>query len=284
MIVSTKKLYEKAKAGGYAVGAFNVSTLEAIKGILDAATLLNAPVIIETSEKEMRYVDAEVVAETVRALAEDLPIPVAIHLDHGQNLESVKEAITAGYTSVHIDASALSYEENLKVTSEVVDYAHKRDITVEGELGHVGGSSEIHDKKSNMDKSTYTDPEQAANFVHDTGIDVLASSIGNIHGVYENEPQLDFEILTKIGQIGVPLALHGGSGIPEDQIKKAISLGVTKVNVNTELRQAYTESLREELAENPSEIVPYKYLPEEIEAVKKVVMEKIKMFGSIGKA
>lgn len=135
-----------------------------------------------------------------------------------------------------------------------------------------------------MEKSTYTDPEQAAVFVRESGIDVLASSIGNIHGIYENEPELDFERLDRLGDIGVPLSLHGGSGIPEIQIKRAISLGVTKINVNTELRQAYTETLHHQLDAHPEEIVPYKYLPEEIEAVKKVVLEKIKMFGSAGMA
>lgn len=284
MIVTTKRLYEKARAGGYAIGAFNVSTLEAIKGVLDAAIELDSPVIIETSEKEMKYVGAELVADAVRDLAENLSISVAIHLDHGQSMESVKEAIDAGYTSIHLDGSVLGYAENVKLTREAVEYAHARNVTVEGELGHVGGASEIHDERAKLEKSTYTDPTQAAVFVHETGIDILASSIGNIHGIYENEPELDFERLARIGQIGVPLSLHGGSGIPEVQIKRAIALGITKVNVNTELRQAYTESLHKELDEHPEEIVPYKYLPAEIEAVKKVVLEKIKMFGSVGRA
>lgn len=284
MIVSPEKLFEKARAGGYAIGAFNVSTLEAIRGVLDAAVALDSPVIIETSEKEMHYVGAELVADAVRDLAADLQIPVIIHLDHGQSLTSAKEAIAAGYTSIHIDASALAYAENVKLTREVVEYAHEHHIFVEGELGHIGGASEIHDESATVDISTYTDPVQAAAFVHETGIDVLASSIGNIHGIYENEPELDFDRLEKIGKIGIPLSLHGGSGIPEKQIKRAISLGITKVNVNTELRQAYTETLHTELDAHPEEIVPYKYLPGEIEAVKKVVMKKIKMFGSEGKA
>jgi fructose-bisphosphate aldolase class II len=284
MIVTTGELYKKAKNGGYAIGAFNISTLEAIKGVLDAAVELKSPVIIETSEKEMHYVGATLVADAVRDLAMDLPIPVAIHLDHGQGLESVKEAIAAGYTSVHMDGSALSYKENLAITKEVVVYAHSKNITVEGELGHVGGASEVHDENAKIEKSTYTDPTQAAIFVHETGIDVLASSIGNIHGIYENEPELDFDRLEKIGKIGIPLSLHGGSGIPEAQVKRAISLGIMKVNVNTELRAAYTNTLHQELDANPDEIVPYKYLPQEIEAVKRVVMDKIKMFGSAGKA
>ena len=284
MIVTTKKLFEKARAEGYAIGAFNVSTIEAIKGVLDAARELHSPVIIETSEKEMKYVGASLIADVVKDLAVDLDIPVVIHLDHGQNMDSVREAIDAGYTSVHIDASALDYKDNLSLTLEATKYAHSRDITVEGELGHVGGTSEIHDKKTKMEKTTYTDPTQAAVFVHETGIDVLASSIGNIHGIYENEPTLDFERLEKIGKIGVPLSLHGGSGIPEKQIQRAISLGITKINVNTEIRQAYTNTLHKELDEHPDEIVPYKYLPEEIEAVKKVVMKKMLMFGSANKA
>lgn len=284
MIVTTKKLFEKAKQGGYAIGAFNVSTLEAIKGVLDAAVELESPVIIETSEKEMRYVGATLVADVVRDLAADLDIPVAIHLDHGQSMESVKEAIDAGYTSIHLDGSALEYADNVKLTKEATEYAHAKHLTVEGELGHVGGASETHKEEAKMDASTYTDPEQAATFVQDTGIDVLASSIGNIHGIYENEPELDFARLAKIGQIGIPLSLHGGSGIPENQIKKAISLGITKINVNTELRQAYTDTLHAELDAHPDEIVPYKYLPEEIEAVKNVVLDKIRMFGSEGKA
>jgi fructose-bisphosphate aldolase class II len=284
MIVTTRKLYEQARAGGYAIGAFNVSTLEAIKGVLDAAIELKSPVIIETSEKEMKYMGAELVVSVLHDLAGDLEIPVAIHLDHGQGLESVKEAIGAGYTSVHIDASALTYDQNLILTRNVAEYAHDKNITVEGELGHIGGASEVHEKNAKIEKSTYTDPDKAAVFVKKTGIDILASSIGNIHGIYKNEPSLDFDRLEKIGLIGIPLSLHGGSGIPERQIKHAISLGVTKVNVNTELRQAYTETLRRELDDHPEEIVPYKYLPEEIEAIKNVVIGKIKMFGSAGKA
>lgn len=284
MIVTSKELYLKAKKGGYAVGAFNVSTPEAIRGVLAAATELNAPVVIETSEGEMNYMGANVVADIVRDLAECLPIPVAIHLDHGQSLQTVKDVIDDGYTSVHIDASALSYDENLALTKSVVEYAHAKGITVEGELGHVGGASEVHDESAVMEKSTYTDPIKAAEFVKETGIDVLASSIGNIHGIYENEPALDFVRLEKIGQIGIPLSLHGGSGIPEEQVKRAISLGIAKVNVNTELRMAYTNTLHAELDEHPDEIVPYKYLPKEIQAIKEVVKKKITMFGSAGKA
>jgi ketose-bisphosphate aldolase len=285
MIVTSGELFKKARDGGYAVGSFNVSTLEAIKAIIEAAKELKSPVMIETSPGELNYMGAENVADIVRNLAEDLEIPVAIHLDHGQSVEQVKLAIDSGYTSVHIDASSYDFEKNVQMTTEAVSYAHKNGITIEGELGHIPGASESHEGETvQIDSDTLTDPKMAKEFVKETGIDILASSIGNIHGVYENEPQLDFDRLEEISKIGVPLSLHGGSGIPEDQIKKAISLGVTKINVNTELRIAFTESLRRELAENPDEVVPYKYLPEEIEAVKAVVKEKIKMFGSANKA
>lgn len=285
MIVTSGQLYKKARENGYAVGSFNVSTLEAIKAIIAAAEELSSPVMIETSPGELNYMGPENVADIVRNIAEDSKIPVAIHLDHGQNVDQVKLAIESGYTSVHIDASSYDYDKNVQMTSEAVNFAHENGITIEGELGHIPGASESHEGETvKIDNETLTDPIKAKEFVKATGIDILASSVGNIHGVYENEPQLDFERLAEIAKIGVPLSLHGGSGIPEDQIKKAISLGVTKINVNTELRIAFTESLRHELAENPNEVVPYKYLPEEIEAVKRVVIEKIKMFGSENKA
>lgn len=284
MLTTTLELYKKAKEGGYAVGAFNTSNVEVIKAILAAASGLNAPVVIETSEKEMNFLGAKIAADVVRDLASEIDIPVGLHLDHGQGLEGVQTAVEAGYTSVHIDASALGYKENVDLTKKVVEYAHEKGITVEGELGHVGGASEVHDESAEIEKSTYTDPVQAAKYVAETGVDVLASSIGNIHGIYENEPELDFDRLGKIGEIGIPLSLHGGSGIPKEQVEKAISLGICKVNVNTELRMAFTNTLRRELEKNPEEIVPYKYLPEEIQAVKEIVEEKIRLFGSTNRA
>jgi fructose-bisphosphate aldolase class II len=284
MIVSSLELYKKAKSEGYAVGAFNTSTIEVTKAIISAAEEMNAPVVIETSSKEMSFLDAKVLVDVITDLAKDLSIPVAIHLDHGQNLSEVEEAIAAGYTSVHIDASASPYEKNLAVTKAVVEYAHSKGIPVEGELGHVGGASEKHDESFKIDQSTLTDPVKAAEFVKATEIDVLASAIGNVHGIYEDEPELDFNRLAEISKLNIPLSLHGGSGIPAEQIKKAIELGICKINVNTELRMAFTGSLRKELAENPEEVVPYKYLPEEIAAVKEVVEQKIRLFGSINKA
>jgi len=284
MLVSTKELYLKAQKEGYAVGAFNVSTLEAIKAIIKAAIRLKSPIVIETSEKEMNFIEPALVFDIVRELGDKLSIPIGLHLDHGKSLERVKEAIQAGYTSVHLDGSKLSFAENVSLTKEVVDFAKSKHITVEGELGQIPGSSEQHAEKITIEKDTLTDPDEAKKFVVETNIDILAVSLGNIHGVYSSEPNLDFTRLSQLKEIGLPMSLHGGSGIPEEQVRRAISLGITKVNVNTELRMAYTNTLRAELDENPDEIVPYEFLPEEIEAIEDVVEQKIKLFGSEGKA
>lgn len=283
MLVTTKELYLEARKKGYAVGAFNVSTLEAIKAVINAAMKLRSPVIIETSEKEMAFLEPTLVFDIVKELAENLRIPVGLHLDHGKSIDSVRQAIGSGYTSIHLDGSSLPYEDNVKLTQEAVSLAHARELTVEGELGHIAGSSEKHEENIKIDQAMLTDPMLAKKFVKETGIDILAVSIGNIHGVYGNEPKLDLARLQEIKEIGLPMSLHGGSGIPEEQIRRAITLGITKINVNTELREAYTNTLRSELAEDPDEIVPYEYLPEEIEAIEDVVEQKIRMFGSENK-
>lgn len=284
MLVTTKDLYLNAKKDNYAVGAFNVSTLEAIKAVINAAMKLKSPIVIETSEKEMAFLDPALVFDIVKELAENLRIQVGLHLDHGKSIDTVKQAIAAGYTSIHIDGSSLSYEDNVRLTQEAVSLAHAKNITVEGELGHIAGSSEKHDEKITINQDMLTDPGLAKKFVKETGVDILAVSIGNIHGVYTSGPKLDFVRLQELKEIGLPMSLHGGSGITEDQVKRAIGLGITKINVNTELREAYTDTLRTELAEDLDEIVPYEYLPEEIEAIEDVVERKIRMFGSENRA
>ncbi|MCL5093639.1 MAG: class II fructose-bisphosphate aldolase [Patescibacteria group bacterium] len=282
-VVSSKKILEEALRGGYAVGAFNTSTLEATKAIINAAAKLASPVIIETSEGEFNFLDSNIIFDQVKDLSDEYGVTVALHLDHGKSLETVKKAVEARYTSVHIDASNLSYQENIELTQKVAEFAHKKNISVEGELGHISGSSEKHSEKIEINLSNLTDPGLAKEFVKETGIDILAVSIGNIHGVYTNPPELDLGRLERISKVKIPLSLHGGSGIPENQIKMAVKLGIAKVNVNTELRMAYAGELREELKAHPKEIVPYKILPEVIEEIEKVVENKIKLFGSEGK-
>jgi fructose-bisphosphate aldolase class II len=285
MLVTAQELFKKAKKGGYAIGAFNTSNLEITKAIIAAAEKAKSPVIIETSEGEMGALTPEVAAAEIATLAKKAKVPIVLHLDHGKSLESVKTAVEAGYTSVHLDGSSLPYNENVKLTRVATKLAHSHGLTIEGEVGHIAGSSEAHAHKIEIEKENLTSPSEAAKFVKETGVDVLAVSIGNIHGVYSNPPQLDFERFAEIATKAKSyFSLHGGSGIPKNQIKKAIKLGISKVNVNTELRMAFHQGILHEFEVNPNEVVPYKYLPAGGEAVEKVVLEKIRLFGSAGKA
>jgi fructose-bisphosphate aldolase, class II len=285
MLVTSKELYAKAREGKYAIGAFNTSMLEVSRAIIMAAQELKAPVIIETSEGEIDFLTPEIAAAEVKALAEQVDVPVVLHVDHGKHYELIEKAIRSGYTSVHVDGSSLPYEENAELTKHVVELAHRNNLLVEGEIGHIAGASEAHDQEIKIPRDTLTEPDEARRFVKETGVDVLAVAIGNIHGVYKNTPNLDFLRLKRIAAgVDTYFSLHGGSGIPEVQIKKAISLGITKINVSTELRLAFYYGLAKEFAENPNNVVPYKYLPQASEAVKKVVEAKIRMFGSAGRA
>lgn len=285
MLVSPLELYAKAKRSGYAIGAFNTSDLNITKAIIEAAEELNAPVIIETSEGEIGFLTPEVSAAEVISLAKKAKVPVVLHLDHGKKLETVEAAIKGGYTSVHFDGSDLPLTENLEKTEQVVRIAHPKNIAVEAEIGHVAGGSELHKECIKISPDTLTDPEEALAFARATKVDVLAVAIGNIHGMYSCPPKLDFERFEKITKkVKTYFSLHGGSGIPAAQVKKAIIMGVVKVNVNTELRLAFHQGLLHEFDVNPDEVIPYKYLPAGTEAVKKVVMQKIRMFGSEGRA
>lgn len=284
-LVNPINLYKKAKRGGYAIGAFNTSNVEITRAIIATAERLNSPVIIETSEGEAEHQGYEVVAAEVKAMAKEAKVPVVLHLDHGKSFESISSAIRAGYTSVHIDGSDYSLEENTKITRAVAELAHNNDVAVEGEIGHVAGTSSGHKTGITLDVRDLTDPEEAETFAKKTKIDTLAVAIGNIHGIYNEPPQLDFERFAEItARVKKYFSLHGGSGIPKSQIQKAIEMGIVKVNVNTELRLAFKEGLLHEFDLRPDEVVPYKYLPAGAEAVAKVVEGKIRLFGSEGKA
>jgi fructose-bisphosphate aldolase class II len=281
MIVPAIDLLKKAKEGKYAIGAFNTSTLEITKGILHAAEELKTPVIIETSEGEANFEGYQVFVDIVRDIAMNMSVDIAINLDHGKSLESVKYAIDSGYSSVHIDCSKLDLATNTELTKKVVELAHAHKVSVEGEIGYIGGSSEVHEGEQPKEEVVLTDPKEASEYVEATGVDIFAGSYGNVHGIYKNEPKLDIERIKQISQMsGIPLSLHGGSGIPEDQIKAAIEAGVCKINVNTEIRKAYRESLDKSLRGKNAEIVPYKYLPEVVNAVKEVVKKKITLFST----
>jgi fructose-bisphosphate aldolase class II len=283
-LVSMKEMLIKAKAEGYAVGQFNLNNLEFTQAILQAAQAENSPVILGVSEGAARYMSGfKTVVKMVEGLMEDLKItvPVAIHLDHGSSFDKCKEAIDAGFTSVMIDASHHPFEENIEITSKVVDYAHSKNVSVEAELGTVGGQED----DVVADGVIYADPKECEELVKRTGIDCLAPALGSVHGPYKGEPNLGFAEMEEIGNItGLPLVLHGGTGIPLKDIQKSVSLGTAKINVNTENQIASAKAVRETLAALTEEYDPRKYLGPAREAIKTTVIGKIREFGSSGKA
>ncbi|MEM1563598.1 MAG: class II fructose-1,6-bisphosphate aldolase [Candidatus Bathyarchaeia archaeon] len=305
MLVTSKELLEKAQRGAYAVGAFNIQNLESLLAVVEAAVEEKSPVIVAITPSAIKYGGLNYLARLVKTAAETIPIPMSLHLDHGEDVETVKKCLEAGFTSVMIDGSHLPFEENIALTKHVVDLAHEKGISVEGELGRLTG---VEEKKVEEREAVLTDPREAEEFVKRTGVDALAVSIGTSHGAYKfkGEPQLDFERLKRIRErVEVPLVLHGASsvpqwiiekaikfgaelagakGIPEEHIKKAISLGITKINIDTDLRLAFTATIREVLANSPKEFDPRKILGPAKEAMKEVIKAKMRLFGSSGKA
>jgi fructose-bisphosphate aldolase class II len=283
-LVSMTEMLKKAKAERYAVGQFNLNNLEFTQAILQAAQEENSPVILGVSEGAARYMSGfKTIVKMVEGLMEDLKItvPVAIHLDHGSSFDKCKEAIDAGFTSVMIDASHHPYEENIEITSKVVEYAHSKGVSVEAELGTVGGQED----DVIAEGIKYADPKECEDLVKRTGIDCLAPALGSVHGPYKGEPKLGFKEMEEIRDItGMPLVLHGGTGIPTKDIQQAVSLGTAKINVNTENQIASAKVVREVLAAKPNEYDPRKYLGPARDAIKATVIGKIREFGSSNKA
>jgi len=282
-LVSMKDMLNKAKAEGYAVGQFNLNNLEFTQAILMAAEAEKSPVILGVSEGAARYMSGfKTVVKMVEGLMEDLnvTVPVAIHLDHGSSFEKCKEAIDAGFTSVMIDASHHPFEENVEITKKVVDYAHSKGVSVEAELGTVGGQED--DVSGSI---IYANAEECVELVKRTGIDCLAPALGSVHGPYKGEPNLGFKEMEEIGNLtGMPLVLHGGTGIPTKDIQRSVSLGTAKINVNTENQIESARTVREVLAAKPNEYDPRKYLGPARDAIKETVIGKMREFGSAGKA
>ena len=278
-----KDMLDKAKAEKYAVGQFNINNLEFTQAILQAAQAENSPVILGVSEGAGKYMGGFVaVVHMVKGLIEsyNITVPVAIHLDHGSSFENCKAAIDAGFTSVMIDASHHSFEENVQITKEVVEYAHAKGVSVEAELGTVGGEED-----GVTGGIIYADPAECKAMVEQTAIDCLAPALGSVHGPYKGEPKLGFAEMEQIGnETGMPLVLHGGTGIPDEQIQRAISLGTAKINVNTENQIAATKAVREVLNNDPNVYDPRKYLIPAREAIKETVIGKMRVFGSSQKA
>ena len=283
MLENTKKMLEKAKTERYAVPHFNINNLEWTRFILETCEIEKSPVILGVSEGAKKYmVGFSTVTEMVKAMVKELniTIPVALHLDHGSSVESCKEAIDAGFTSVMIDASKYCVEENVKMTREVVMYAHERNVTVEAEIGHVGGEED-----GVADELAYAKVEDAVRLAKETGIDSLAPALGSVHGIYKGEPKLDFERMKKIQDLtNLPLVLHGGSGIPDELIKQSVICGICKLNINTDLQLVWAKDVRKFLNENQTVYDPRKIIKSGEQAIKDKVKEKIYLLNSNGRA
>src|SRR5574344_366673 len=277
-LVSMTEMLNKAKEGKYAVGQFNINNLEWTQAVLQAAQENNSPIILGVSEGAGKYMGgAKVVAAMVNALMEtmDITVPVALHLDHGSTVESAKHYIDAGFTSVMFDHSHFPIDENIEMTKELVEYAHSKGVSVEAEVGTVGG---VEDGVTGGVK--YADLEECKRMVSEAKIDALAAALGSVHGTYDGEPVLGFDEMQAISDAtGTPLVLHGGSGIPDYQIKKAIERGHAKINVNTELQQQWTKAVREKLNSDDKVYDPRKVIAPGKEAIVKTTKETMDMFG-----
>lgn len=279
--VNAKELLIKADKEGYAVGAFNVENMEMVMAVVKAAEEMNAPAILQTTPSTVKYAGLPMYYANVKAAAENASVPIALHLDHGSSFELAMQALRCGYTSIMIDGSQKSFEENVAISKMVVDACSPSGIPVEAELGKVGG------KEDDMECDTpgYTEPQDAMEFVKKTGISSLAVAIGTAHGIYKGEPKLDLERLSEIRKlVSIPLVLHGASGVPDETVKECIRRGISKVNFATELRIAYSDGVKKYLEENPKVFDPKKYGVVGMECVTKVVKEKIEICGSKNKA
>lgn len=288
MLVHIKEIISKAQKGGYAIPAFNTFNLETTLAIVKGASNKKSPVIIQISETTIEYAGLKPITHIMETIAknEAIKIPVALHLDHGKSFHSVAECIQAGFSSIHLDASEIPYDENVALTKQGAEYAHKHGVWAQGELGTIIGKKDFIQGKLEEDLSKYmTDPEQAKKFVRETNIDTLAPSVGAMHGLFKGQEKINFEILKKLHEkIKIPLVLHGASGVPDEDIKQVVKNGVVVINIDTRLRVAFTQTLRESLMSNVHEIDPRKIFIPCMDAVQKAVEEKIEIFGSKNKA
>jgi len=305
MLVTNKDLMVPARKNGYAVGAFNVQNLESMQAVAEAAVEEKSPAILQITPSVIKYAGLPYISGLVKTAAQLSPVPLAMHLDHGEDFDTAAKCVEAGFTSVMIDGSFLKFEENVAMTKRVVTIAHPKGVSVEAELGKLAG---VEERSVEEKEAILTDPRTAVEFVEKTGVDTLAVAIGTSHGAYKfkSESKLDIERLRTISQkIGIPLVLHGASsvpqwlvkkatkygaslggakGIPEEELKKAIGFGIAKINIDTDLRLAFTATVREVLANSPKEFDPRKILGPAKEAMKEVAKSKMRLFGSSGRA
>lgn len=306
-LVTSKEMFKKAYEGGYAIGAFNVNNMEIIQGITEAAMEEKAPLILQVSAGARKYAKHVYLMKLIEAAIEDTGLDICVHLDHGEDFEVCKSCIDGGFTSVMIDGSKYSFDENVAVTKKVVEYAHAKGVVVEAEIGKLAGVED--DVNVSAADAMYTDPDQAVEFIEKTGCDSLAIAIGTSHGAYKfkGEPKLRFDILEKIQKMkpGFPIVLHGAStvlpefvelcnkyggnlpgakGVPEEMLRKAGEMAVCKINIDTDLRLAMTASIRKHFAENPGDFDPRQYLKPAREAIKQMVKHKlVDVLGCNGK-
>jgi len=287
-MMTLRDWFDRAKRENFAIGAFNVDSFDIFKAICQAAEKTKSPVIVEFSPGEEEYFGLKNIADFCKNAREEISAPIFLNLDHAKEVDNCLEAIERGFNMVHFDGSDLPFGENVLRVKEIVQAAHGKDVIVEGEINKVSGASQVHDEELDLAtvKKSYTKPDEAGDFVVQTGVDIFAPVFGNVHGIFPNQPPLDFEILKKIREL-VPntfLSMHGGSGIPEEQVKEAISVGgIVKVNINTELRQAFIDSLGEKTSEEPTQYTYYKMTDDIVGAVAAVVEAKIGVLGSGGK-
>ncbi|MBD8500460.1 class II fructose-1,6-bisphosphate aldolase [Paenibacillus sp. SC116] len=282
-LVSMNEFLPKAKANKFAVGQFNINNLEFVQAITEAGMLENSPLIFGVSEGALKYMGIEYTVAMAEAAAKKSGLPIALHLDHGSTFEVAMKCIRAGFSSVMFDGSHHAYEDNIRLTKEVVKAAHAMGVSVEGELGTIGGTED--DLTVDEAHAQLADPEEAIRFYEETGVDALAIAVGTAHGMYKGEPKLHFDIMEAVtSKIPVPIVLHGGSGVPDDAITKAVACGVGKINVNTENQVSFTKTIRESLAKQETVYDPRKYLTPARESIVEVVREKIRLFGSSNQA
>lgn len=281
------EIVKEAESKKTAIGHFNISNIEGLWGIFNAARALNLPIIIGLSEGERDFIGVKQAVSLVKSLRQEFNYPIFINADHTYSFERVKEAVDAGYDAVIFDGAKLPIEENIKITKECVLYAKSKNpnILVEGEMGYIGTSSKLLEKiPEGVSLEHLTTPEEVARFVKETGVDFFSPSVGNIHGMLKNapNPKLNIERIREIRQAaGVPLVLHGGSGISDDNFKEAIKAGVSTIHINTEIRVAYRDAVKNFLDKNPDEIAPYKIMKGTVGAIQKVVSERLKLFNNI---
>lgn len=273
----------RAKKEGFAVGQFNMNNLEFTQAIIEAAIEERSPLIFGASEGAIRYMGLNNVVALAKVAAEESGLPVALHLDHGSSFEMVMKCIRAGFSSVMFDGSHYPLEENIRLTKKVVEAAHAVGVSVEGELGTIGGVED--DLNVAEEDAMLAKPEEAIRFWEETQVDAMAIAVGTAHGMYKGEPKIRFDIIEKVSKnIEAPIVLHGGSGVPDESIRKSIALGVGKINVNTENQVACTNVIRDILGAKPEVIDPRKYLGPARDAIKEVIKQKMRLFGSSGKA